>query len=99
MEKIYKTIAVVNQSGIFNRSTSFLKGTAKNLKSAKKLVTEGIIFKGSCGQISFKVANSCPSEIIRKYPNLKIEVEKSILFDYNVNSYTFNLLDVYDTIL
>lgn len=97
MDKIYKTIAV-NQSGKFNSSTSFLKATTKNLKSAKKLLPDAVIFKGSVGQICFKIENSCPSEIISKYFNLKIEVEKSILFDYNVNSYTFNLLDVYDNV-
>lgn len=95
MDKIYKTIAV-NQSGKFNSSTSFLKGTAKNLKSAKKLIPNAVIFKGSVGQICFKIENSCPSEVINKFPKFKIEVEKSILFDYNFGSFTFNLLDVYD---
>ena len=97
MDKIYKTIAV-NQFGKFNSSTSFLKGTTKNLKSAKNLLPNALIFKGSVGQICFKIENSCPSEVMNKYTNLKIEVEKSILFDYNLGSYTFNLLDVYDNI-
>lgn len=98
MDKIYKTIAVRNQYGQFNSSTSFLKGTVKNLKSAKNLLPNALIFKGSVGQICFKIENSCPSDVINKFPNLKIEVEKSILFDYNLGSFTFNLLDVYDTI-
>mgnify|MGYP001050118926 CR=1 FL=1 len=98
MDKIYKTIAVRNQSGQFNSSTSFLKGTAKILKSAKNLLPNALIFKGSVGQICFKIENSCPSDVINKFPSLKIEVEKSILFDYNFNSYTFNLLDVYANI-
>ena len=98
MDKIYKTIAVRNQLGKFNSSTSFLKATTKNLKSAKKLLPNAIIFKGSVGQICFKIENSCPSNVMTKFPNLKIEVEKSILFDYNFGSFTFNLLDVYDTI-
>ena len=99
MDKVYKTIAVKNQFGQFNGSTSFLKGTAKNLKSARNLLPNALIFKGSVGQICFKIENSCPSAVINKFPNLKIEVEKSILFDYNYGSFTFNLLDVYDTIL
>ena len=98
MNKIYKTIAVKNQLGQFNSSTSFLKGTAKNLKSARNLLPNALIFKGSVGQICFKIENSCPSEVMNKYTNLKIEVEKSILFDYNLGSFTFNLLDVYDNL-
>ena len=98
MEKTYKTIAVKNQFSQFNSSTSFLKGTIKNLKSARVLIPNALIFKGSVGQICFKIENSCPSEVINKFPNLKIEVEKSILFDYNFNSFTFNLLDVYENL-
>ena len=98
MDKIYKTIAVRNQYGQFNSSTSFLKATAKNLKSARNFLPNALIFKGSVGQICFKIENSCPSEVMSKYTNLKIEVEKSILFDYNLGSFTFNLLDVYDNI-
>ncbi len=96
MDKIYKNITVRNQYGQFNSTTSFLKGTTKNLKSAKNLLPNALFFKGSVGQICFKIENSCPSEVINKFPSLKIEVEKSILFDYNLGSFTFNLLDVYD---
>ena len=98
MERSYKVI-LKTYLGKNVGSTSFLKGTSKNLKSARNLLPNALIFKGSVGQICFKIENSCPSDVINKFPSLKIEVEKSILFDYNLGSFTFNLLDVYDTIV
>ena len=61
MDKIYKNITVRNQYGQFNSTTSFLKGTTKNLKSAKNFLPNALFLKGSVGQICFKIENSCTS--------------------------------------
>ena len=88
--KGFKTIVCYNIDkpiGVKN----IIKYSKENVKKLKYIIGDNsYIYRSSIGCINFRVSKS---ELINLSNKINFEIENSILFDYNLQSYTYTLLN------